>query len=221
MAWRGEPISVLQAWGIEDIIIMFRQTILLLCSLLLLLGCTGQGAPVASQPNAPPLTSDFVMDKDLVFESVEYELVLAYPADWTVEDVGSVYIHPSAADFQQDPGFALMKTSFTFYVTGPYVGRSSERWRIPQPSVEVAREILNTFSEHEILKPIESVDINGHDGAIFLVARPEETHQYIAVLRIAEHKAVVLGALGPAHRSEEMQAILNAIALNIRPLGEE
>jgi hypothetical protein len=84
----------------------------------------------------------------------------------------------------------------------------------------VAQDIVNTREVPQIVMPVKSVDINGRDGVIYLLA-PDTRHRYSIILRIADDKVIVLGALGPVSRSEEMQGILNAIALNIQPLSEE
>jgi len=84
----------------------------------------------------------------------------------------------------------------------------------------VAQDIANTMKESQVIMPVESVDINGHDSAAFLLT-PDTRHHYAIILRIADDKVVVLDALGPASRSGEMQDILNVIALNIQPLSEE
>lgn len=181
-------------------------------------GCTG--ASVWLSTDAPTLTSSFMLDKEQVYENIDDKFVWNYPSDWAFyEDSGWVIFEPSETDFKQSPGTVLSKTMFQFYSTVPY-GSNSEAWPIPEKSTEVAESILNTFGEYEILEPIKAVSINGRDGAMFLVGRPEGRHQYNIILRIKYNTSISLFASGPADRSEEMQAILNAVALNIQPIDE-
>ena len=200
---------------------MWKQILLLLSILLLMvlsIGCIG--ASVKSQTDAPSLTSTFVLDKEQVYENLERQFALDYPSGWTLYDASSfVLLTPSEADFKSGSGTSLSRTIFQFLPRKPYPG-GSEPPTLPAKSAVVAQSILDTFEEHEILEPIKTVNINDHDGAIFLVEGPGEIHHYIIVLRINYNTSINLSALGSADRSEEMQAILNAIALNIRPLGE-
>jgi hypothetical protein len=185
-----------------------------------LTGCAGSvGAPIDSQPGTPKLTTEFVMKKELQFRSVENGFLLDYPADWVVEGEGLIWVTPSETDFPQDHSSVLTEATFTLFTKSPYAGYTSSRRRIPQPASEVAQDIANTMKESPVIMPVESVDINGRDGAIYLLA-PDTRYHYSIVLRVADDKVAVLDALGPSSRSEEMQNILNAIALNIRPLSE-
>ncbi len=186
----------------------------------MLAGCINNvGAPIASQPSTPRLTTEFLLEKNLEFQSIESGFVLDYPADWTVEGEGLIWVKPSETDFSQDHSSVLTEVTFTLFTKSPYTGYASAKRRIPQPASEVAQDILNTRKHTQIVMPVEAVDINGRDGAFYLLA-PDTRHHYSIILRIADDKVVVLDALGPANRSEEMQNILNAIALNIRPLGK-
>jgi hypothetical protein len=180
-------------------------------------------APIESQADAPLLTSEFVLAKEQVYENSARGFALDYPADWVLfESSFSVKFDPSEDDFKAASNSSIDRYPFTFIVTTPYVGLESEVYPISaSTSAAVADEILSTFGEFEVLKPITSVNINGRDGATFLVERPQNRHQYIAILRINQDTTINLGALGPANRSEEMQEVLNAIALNFRPLEED
>ncbi len=200
---------------------MLYKTLIIVCFLITsLAGCRGSvGAPIASQLNAPGLTTEFVMEKDLEFQSIEHGFVLDYPADWEVVGENLVWVEPSESDLIQNHRSVLTEVTFTLYTMGPYSGNQSRRWQVPQPAIIVAQDIANTMKETQIIMPVKAVDINGRDGASFLLA-PDTRHHYVIVLRIADDKVLVMGALGPASRSEEMQNILNAIALNIRPLSE-
>jgi hypothetical protein len=203
---------------------MLYKTLITLCFLITsLAGCVGNvGAPVASEPDIPELTTEFVMEKDLEFQSIENGFVLKYPADWVVEGEGMVWVKPSEADFPQDHRSILTEVDFSLFTRGPYAGNFSRKWRVPQSASEVAQVIVDTMDEHEVIQPVKAVSINGFDGATYLMAVETRIplHRYGIVLRIASDKVVVLGTDGPASRSEEMQNILNAIALNIRPLSE-
>lgn len=206
---------------------MQKRFLLLISSLLVMvvgIGCSGSS--VKSQEDAPFLISDFVLDKEQIYQNSNGKFALDYPLDWVIyEGSGIVGINPSKADFQQSPGSRLSKTTFRFYVLNPYVGYENETYLIPSPSTKVAEEILGTFevgdADFEVLEPIKAININGYDGASFLLAHREGLAQYIIVLRIAKNRSVSLDALGPLDRTEEMQEILNAIALNIRPLDED
>ena len=179
-------------------------------------------APVEAPPDALLLTSSFVLEKEQVYENVN-GFALNYPADWTLFDGEFIkMLDPSEDDFKVSSNSIMDRYPFTFGVTDPYVGIESSTYEIsPSSSASVAEEILDTFGDYEILEPIKSVNINGRDGATFLVERPQNRHQYIIILRINQHTVIDLGALVPAIRSEEMQEVLKAIALNFRPIDKE
>lgn len=200
---------------------MLYKTLIILCFLITsLAGCVESvGAPVASQPDIPELTTEFVMEEDLEFRSIENGFVLDYPADWAVVGENLVWVEPNETDLVQNHRSVLTEVTFTLYTMDPYSGNISRRWRVSQPASAVAQDIANTMKETQVIMPVKAVDINGRDGASFLLA-PDTRHHYVIVLRIADDKVLVMGALGPASRNEEMQNILNAIALNIRPLSE-
>lgn len=186
--------------------------------LIITVGCNGrQGAPIESQPNTLELTSSLILERNQQYESIEDGIVITLPDDWAVHGNEILWIEPSASAYPKDSYFAHART-FDLYTMEPYVSLFNERWRIPQSATEVAQAISNTMDTAvRTLEPVNAVNINGRDGAAFLVDR-DELHQYVIVLRIAKDKVVVLGALGPAERSEEMKTILNAIALSIQPL---
>lgn len=107
----------------------------------------------------------------------------------------------------------------------PYSGRNSRRWKIPQPAHEVLQWEINESSS-TVVEPVQAVSINGRDAATVLLAYKNKKgtltlYQYSIALRISDDKVVHLVIDGPASRSEEMQNVLNAIALNIRPLDGE
>ncbi|MBP6470400.1 MAG: hypothetical protein KBE23_12445 [Chloroflexi bacterium] len=202
---------------------MLHKSLMLVCLLLSLVGCTGNvGAPITSQPDTPELTTEFVMEKDLEFRSIKNGFVLEYPADWEVAGENMIWVEPSEADFPQDHRSILTEVDFSLFTRGPYVGNFSRKWRIPQSAREVAQVIVGTRDYPEVIQPVKAVSINGFDGATSLMAVETRIplHRYGIVLRIASDKVIVLGTDGPASRSEEMQNILNAIALNIRPIEE-
>jgi hemin uptake protein HemP len=202
---------------------MLTRFLLLSLWMMILMGCdSGSGAPVTSQIDAPILTSDLVLEADHEYKGIEHSLTFRYPSDWTVDDGGgSVGIIPSDEDFPQNFFLDSGTVHFDFHTMGPYVSRLNQRWRIPQPATEVAQAIANTMKEDTLIEPVTAVDINGHDGATFLLEINDNGyiyHFYIILLRITEDKVVSLSAFGPASRSEEMKTVLNAIALNIEPL---
>jgi len=202
---------------------MLHKSLMLVCLLLSLVACAGNvGAPITSQPDTPELTTEFVMEKDLEFRSIENGFVLEYPADWEVAGENMIWVEPSEADFPQDHRSILTEVDFSLFKMGPYTGNFSRKWRIPQSAREVAQVIVDTRDEPEVIQPVKAVSINGFDGATSLLAVQARIslHSYEIVLRIADDKVIVMHALGPASRSEEMQNILNAIALNIRPIEE-
>ena len=196
---------------------MTQKQCFIICALLfILVGC---GAPVASQPNATKLTSSLILSDDLVYESTENNIIIDYPADWLISGDDMIFIQPSEDDFPKIRSSSA--PPFMLYTMGPYADRFSDRWHIPRSATEIARKTAqNATDASELLEPIEPVDINGHDGAVFLIERGEQ-HQYVVILRITEQVAVGLGALGPSDRSDEMKDVLNAIALNIQPLTED
>ena len=199
---------------------MLHKSLMLVCLLLSLVGCAGNvGAPITSHPDTPELTTEFVMEKGLEFRSIKNGFVLEYPADWKVAEENMIWVEPSETDLVQNHRSILTEVTFMLHTMGPYSGNFSRRWRVPQPASAVAEDIANTMKWTQVVMPVEAVDINGRDGASFLMA-PDKRHHYVIVLRIADDKMLVMGALGPASRSEEMQNILNAIALNIRPIEE-
>lgn len=201
---------------------MLRRNLLVWGLILTLAGCAGSiGAPIASQPGTPKITTEFVLENDLEFRSVEDGFMLGYPEDWTVEKYTAIWITPSEADFLQDHSSVLTEATFTLLTKSPYVGNISRRRRIPQSASRVAQDIANVTVEWQDVISVKAVDINGRDGAIYLKAPEDTIHSYSIILRITLDKVVVLNALGPASRSEEMQDILNAIALNIQPLSEK
>ena len=186
-----------------------------------LAGCfRSVGAPIVSPSDNPKLTTEFVLVKATEFRSIEDGFIFSHPEDWIVQKHTVVWVTPSEIDFPQDTSAIPTEATFTLFTKSPYTGRISRKWRIPQSASSVAQDIANVTQEWQIIKPVEAVDINGWDGAVYLQAPDDTTHLYSIILRIADDKVVVLGALGPASRSEEMQNILNAIALNIRPLNE-
>lgn len=197
--------------------------IAILCLILGVVGCGIQnGAPISSQPGTPELTTTLTMEKNLVFESVKDEFALDYPLDWTVSGDGLFWVYPSEADFPQDHSSVLTEVKFMMFTNVPYAGRSSRRWKIPQPAHEVMQWEIKSNSSAEIVEPVRAVSINGRDAATALVAYEQGTfYRYSIALRISDDKILHLFTRGPASRSEEMQNVLNAIALNIRPLTGE
>ncbi len=200
---------------------MLYKNLITMCLFVGLVGCIGSvGAPIVSQSGNPKLTTEFVLEQETEFSSTDDGFIFSYPGDWIVQKHTTIWVTPSEVDFPQDLSSIPNEATFTIFTKSPYTGHISRKWRIPQSASSVAQDIANVTKEWQIIKPVEAVDINGRDGAVFLQAPDDTTHLYSIVLRISEDKVVVLGALGPASRSEEMQNILNAIALNIRPLSE-
>lgn len=202
---------------------MLSIKMVFVCLILGLVGCNLQsGAPISSQPSTPELTTNLIVEKNLVFERVEDEFALDYPIDWTVSGDGLFWVHPSEAYFTQDYSSVLTEVRFNMFTNTPYSGQSSRRWRIPQPAHEVLQWEINLNSSAEVVEPVRTVSINGRDAATALLAYEKSTlYQYSITLRISDDRVLHLFAQGPASRSEEMQNVLNAIALNIRPLNEE
>ena len=204
-----------------------QKQILLFLSILLIMalniGCIG--APVESQTDTPLLTSEFVLAKEQVYQDIDGGFTLDYPADWHISGDRLIWLDPSEVDFKSSSNSFFDRKPFMFHATNPYVGLDSEAYHVPSPSASVAKEVLGTLRETNVLEPIKSVNINGRDGATFLVEQPMDIspwnmHQYVIILRISEHTTIQMLALGPANRSQEMKDILNAIALNFRPLDE-
>lgn len=207
---------------------MWKRFLLLINFIVIVIGgiaCnqTSQ-ASIESQVDAPLLTSSFVLAKEQVYQSPNGKFALDYPSNWTIYEgdrFGYVSLTPNEADFQPilDSGFRGMPP-FSFHELGPYAGHQTITGN-PLTAAEVAEETLGTFGEYKTLEPIKSVSINGYDGATFLVERSEGWHQYIVILRITRNTSIALDFLGPSDRSEEMQEILNAIALNICHLDKD
>lgn len=197
--------------------------LIFVCLILGLVGCAGQSiAPTSSQPSTPELTTSLIMEKTLEFKSVEDGFALDYPADWTVKGEGLFWVKPSEIDFHQDYSSVLTEVTFTLHTSDPYTGHNSRRWRIPQTASENLQWQVNLDTSIEVVEPVRAVSINERDAATVLLSYEKGMlYQYGITLRIAEDKMLELLAQGPSNRSEEMRNVLNAIALNIRPLDEE
>ena len=209
-----------------NVAMQLTKIIILLCLIVGLIGCGVQnGAPISSQLGTPELTTTLIMEKNLVFESVEDEIALDYPFDWTVSGDSLFWVDPNEADLPQDHSSVLTEVRVMIFTNVPYSGRNSRRWKIPQPAHEVLQWEINESSS-TVVEPVQAVSINGRDAATVLLAYKNKKgtltlYQYSIALRISDDKVVHLVIDGPASRSEEMQNVLNAIALNIRPLDGE
>ena len=198
-----------------------RQYTLFPLLIFILIGCgANKGVSNVPQENAVALDTDIVWENKQEYESTNHGIMISFPSDWVIAESILIRLAPSEAEFPWNADSILEQESYSLSTTGSYAGLRSHRFRIPQSATRVAQFIASTMSG-EIVEPVVAVDINGRDGAAFSVAREYDRYQYIIVLRITDEKAVVLDALGPASKSEEMKSMLNAIALNIQPLDEE
>lgn len=197
-----------------------RQYTLFPLLIFVLISCgTSKGTPNIPQENAVVLDTGIVWDNIQEYKSAKHGIIVGFPSDWVIGESVFIRLAPSEAEFPWNAEKILEQESYMLHTTGSYAGLRSHRFRIPQSATRVAQFIAGTMSG-EIIEPVVAVDINGRDGATFSVTREYDRYQYIIVLRITDEKAVVLDALGPASKSEEMKSILNAIALNIQPLEE-
>ena len=127
-----------------------------------------------------------------------------------------VDIAPDEKQFPWREDFYLSDQRYYLFTRDSYTDRSNRRTHIPQSAAAVLADMPQGMNG-EVLQPVTSVDIAGRDGATHLVGN-DLRHMYTIVVRVAPHKAVVLTAVGSANKSEEMQSILNAMALNVRPI---
>ncbi len=200
--------------------IMRRFALPLLFFILVSCGVS-KGVSNAPQENAIPLETDLVWENTQEHKSANHGITISFPSDWVIADGELIWLAPSETEFPWNADAILEQETYSLYTTGSYTGIRSHRYRIPQSATRVAQFIAGTMFG-EFVDPVITVNINGRDGAIFSVTtREHDRYQYIIVLRITDEKAVVLGALGPASKSEEMKSMLNAIALNIQPLDEK
>lgn len=187
--------------------------------ILVLVSCSVyQSVPNTPQENAVVLDTDLVWENKQEHESVSHGIAISFPSDWSIADSDIIWLAPNESEFLWNTDAILEQESYMIYTTGSYTGIRSHRLRIPQTAASVAQFIANTMSG-SLTEPVTPVNINGRDGAIFLVSDGNR-HHYTIVLRVTDDKAVILGADGPASRSKEMKSILNAIALNIQPLED-
>ena len=185
------------------------------------MGCvTTKGVSNIPQESATQLDTSVVWDDKQKLESANHEIAISVPSDWIIADGDLIWLASDESKFPWNADKILTQETYMVHTTGSYTGLRSHRLGIPQSATRVAQFIASTMSG-EIVEPVMAVNINGRDGATFSVTREYNRYQYIIVLRITDEKAVVLDALGPASKSEEMKSILNAIALNIQPLDEQ
>jgi len=181
-------------------------------------GCaTDPGAPPEHEDNAPLLTSD-LDEAELTYQEVsEQGIIIGYPAGWEIEAGHTVtYIAPNAEQFPWKPTYSPLDFTILVVTRDSYTNRGNRRTHIPQSAATVLSD-LPTGMTGEMLVPVTSVDAAGRDGAIYLVGN-DYKQLYRVVVRVTSSRAVTLTAEGPADKSEEMQSILNAMALNVRPI---
>ena len=186
--------------------------------MLMVSGCvTDLGAPLHSEEDTPILSSE-LDEAHLTFQEIdEQSIVVGYPAGWAINGGEvMVYIAPDENELPWGEDYSLTNPRFYLYAKGSYTNRSNRRTHIPQSAAAVLASIPINMNG-KVLQPITSVDVAGRDGATYLVGN-DFRHIYTVVVRVTPHKAVVLTAEGPAEESEEMQSILNAMALNVRPI---
>lgn len=189
---------------------------LIIISLLVLglFGCTKDFVP--SQSESLPLISNLDSIGWSEFESTVHGISIKYPTGWEIDDSGGLLIYIAPAE-----DLLLSGKAYTVHTMKPYVKRGNQRFDIPQSTIEVAQALAETWTKTgaDMINPATNVDINGRDGVIFLV---EDTQRYVytIVLRVAQHKIVVLGATGSDDDIEEIQTTLNAIALTIQSLDQ-
>ncbi len=195
---------------------MSNRSLFAVLFLLIVVGCSNRnGAPINSQPGTPKLETDLAIEAKLKYESTEKGVAIYYPQGWVIDEgIISTGIQIDSNNFSQN---------FSFITRSPYVSRNNRRWQIPQPAIEIAQFIANTMKgEVTMIEPVTAVDINGRDGATFLVEDiSTNRHMYVIILRISEDTVIDFNAIGPSDHSEEMKSILSAIALNTQPLDNE
>ena len=190
----------------------------LLLSVSVMVGCvTDLGAPLEPADNAPLLTSD-LDEAELTYQEVsEQGIIIGYPAGWEIEAGHTVtYIVPDAEQFPWKRTYSPLDFTILIVTRDSYTNHGNRRTHIPQSAAAVLSD-LPTSMTGEMLVPVTSVDAAGRDGAIYLVGN-DYRQLYRVVVRVTSSKAVTLTAEGPADKSEEMQSILNAMALHVRPI---
>lgn len=199
---------------------MIRIYLIVAFALLTLGACSGsRGAPVTSQEGAPALTTELKSEELAWYESEEHGIVVGYPAGWAITgDELSVYIAPDEEKFLWGSNHTSSDPRYNLSARGSYTNRGNRRAFIPESAAAVAQDYVDKMS-HQVIEPVTSVDVNGHDGATALAGN-EYYHRYLVVVRVTAYKAVVMVAAGPAEHSEEMQSILNAVALSLHPLED-
>ena len=188
----------------------------LIFALLFLIGCSSNAddsvPSLSGAIQLVPILEDTELDS---FTSTNIELTIAYPKGWAiVEGDNTIYLASEESFFPWKKRSSIAQPLYSIHIIGPYVDRRNQRWRIPQPTLEVVQKIADSWNA-ETLRPIMSNDINGMDGASLLLG-DEAGQIYMVYLRLTEHRLVSLSASGPTNKSEEMQAVINTIALNTR-----
>lgn len=194
---------------------MKLNKLIIISSLVLgLFGCTKDFVP--SQPGAAPPMSSLDTTDWPEFESEVHGISIKYPTGWAIDGSGEllIYIAPTK-------DLLLSRKAYTVRAMKPYVKRGNQRLDIPQSTIEVAQALVETWTKTgaDIINPVTNVDINGRDGVISLV-EDNQIYVYTIVLRVAQHKVIILNATGSEDDVEEMQATLNAIALTVQPLEQ-
>lgn len=184
------------------------------------------GSSIASEVDAPPLESSIAADNLTMYRDETRNIIISYPTDWVIEDGDNLYIASSEDQFPWGINYFLASHEpyYYLYTRSPYLTRGDRRLQIVRTSSELAQAIAATFiivdeQEFEIVEEVTSVDINGRDGATFLISNRGDYH-YFVVIRLTKKNVVVVTATGPISAKEEMKNIVNGIALNILPVKE-
>lgn len=194
---------------------MKLNKLIIISSLVLgLFGCTKNFVP--SQSESLPLISNLDSTGWPEFESTVHGISIKYPTGWAIDGSGELLI-----DIAPTEDLLLSGKAYTVHTMNPYVKRGNQRFDIPQSTMEVAQALAETWTKTgaDIINPATNVDINGRDGVVFL-AKDTQSFVYTIVLRVAQHKIIVLGATGSDDDIEEMQTTLNAIALTVQSLEQ-
>lgn len=177
------------------------------------------GSPVNSAPDVPELTSTFVSGQVQKVEFPDFGIAIQYPDDWTSSETSLfVSIGPQRSEPSQLYPVLTRKMHFMIYTMSPSTYAATPFGGLFADSAATSLRSITNLITSDVIEPIKSVNINGHDGAHVVFSMEYKRVSYCIALRINYHRMVITCGIGSEKEVDDLKEVTKAIVFGLDPL---